>query len=99
MSLSESFNFAISKLLIPLSRIKISYSVRSISTSEEVSSRARLNLYPDLNFQNSSIHGQGFDDAGLIPSDSRHTFISSVNLSGAISEDTDQYFTISCSDF
>jgi hypothetical protein len=60
---------------------------------------ARLNLYPDLNFQNSSIHGQGFDDGGLIPSDSRHTFISSVNLSGAISEDTDQYFTISCSDF
>ena len=37
--------------------------------------------------------------AALIPSDSRHTFISSVNLSGAISEDTDQYFTISCSDF
>lgn len=59
----------------------------------------RLNIYPDLNLQNSSIHGQGFDDGGLIPSDSRHTFISSVNLSGAISEDTDQYFTISCSDF
>lgn len=60
---------------------------------------ARLNLYPDLNLQNSSIHGQGFDDGGLIPPDSRLTFISSVNLSGAISEDTDQYFTISCSDF
>lgn len=54
---------------------------------------ARLNLYPDLNLQNSSINGQGFDDGGRIPS------ISSVNLSGAIFEDADQYFTISCSDF
>lgn len=60
---------------------------------------ARLNLYPDLNFQNSYIHGQGFDDNGLIPSDSRHSFISTANLSGAISEDMGQYFTISCNDF
>lgn len=60
---------------------------------------ARLNLYPDLNFQNSYIHGQGFDDNGLIPSDSRHTFISSANQSGAIPEKIDQYFTISCNDF
>jgi hypothetical protein len=60
---------------------------------------APLNLYPDLNFQNSYIHGQGFDDDGLMPSDSKYTSISSANLSGVISEDTVQYFTISCNDF
>lgn len=60
---------------------------------------ARLSLYPDLNFQNSYIHGQGFDDNGLIPSDSRQTFISSANQSVTIPEKIDQFFTISCNDF
>ena len=61
---------------------------------------APLNLYPDLNFQNSYIHGQGFDDDdGFISSDSRNTSISSANLSGVISEDMIQHFTISCNDF
>jgi hypothetical protein len=60
---------------------------------------ARLSLYPDLSFQNPLIHGQGFDDSGIIPSDSRHTFISSANQSGIIPEKIDQYFTISCNDF
>jgi hypothetical protein len=58
------------------------------------------NLYPELNFQNPYIHGQGNDDDdGLIPSDSRNTSISSANLSGVVSEDIVQYFTISCNDF
>jgi len=60
---------------------------------------APLNLYPDLNFQNLYIHGQGNDDDGLMPSDSRNTSISAANLSGVISEDMVQYFTISCNDF
>jgi hypothetical protein len=64
---------------------------------------ALLNLYPDpdLNFQNPYIHGQGNDD-DLISSDSTNTntsSISSANLSGIISEDVAQHFTISCSDF
>jgi hypothetical protein len=62
-----------------------------------------LNLYPDLNFQNQYIHGQGNDDGnGLITSDSTKnntSSISSANLSGIISEDVAQHFTISCSDF
>lgn len=62
-----------------------------------------LNLYPDLNFQNPYIHGQGNDDNnGLITSDStknNNLSISSANLSGIISEDVAQHFTISCSDF
>ncbi len=63
-----------------------------------------LNLYPDLNFQNTYIHGQGNDDDnnGLITSGSttNNTLsISSANLSGIISEDMAQNFTISCNDF
>jgi hypothetical protein len=62
-----------------------------------------LNLYPDLNFQNPYIHGQGNDDDnGFITSDStknNNSSISSANLSGIISEDMVQHFTISCSDF
>jgi hypothetical protein len=62
-----------------------------------------LNLYPDLNFQNQYIHGQGNDDGnGLITSDSTKnntSSISSANLSGIISEYVAQHFTISCSDF
>ena len=62
---------------------------------------ALLNLYSDLNFQNSYIHGQGSDD-DLITSDSTNTntsSISSANLSGIMSEDMAQHFTISCNDF
>ena len=62
---------------------------------------ALLNLYPDLNFQNPYIHGQGNDD-GLDTSDSTNTntsSISSANLSGIMSEDMLQHFTISCNDF
>ena len=62
---------------------------------------ALLNLYSDLNFQNSYIHGQGSDD-DLITSDSTNTStssISSANLSGIMSEDMVQHFTISCNDF
>ena len=60
-----------------------------------------LNLYPDLNFQNPYLHGQGNDD-GLITSDSTNTntsSISSANLSGIMSEDMVQHFSISCNDF
>ena len=59
-----------------------------------------LNLYPDLNFQNPYIHGQGNDD--LITSVSTNTntsSVSSANLSGIMSEDMVQHFTISCNDF
>lgn len=62
---------------------------------------ALLNLYSDLNFQNPYIHGQGSDD-DLITSDSTNTStssISSANLSGIMSEDMVQHFTISCNDF
>jgi len=64
---------------------------------------ALLNLYPDpdLNFQNPYTHGQGNDD-DLISSDSTNTntsSISSANLSGIMSEDMIQHFTISCNDF
>ena len=61
---------------------------------------ALLNLYPDLNFQNPYIHGQGNDD--LITSVSTNTNTSSIssgNLSGIMSEDMAQHFTISCNDF
>jgi len=61
---------------------------------------ALLNLYPDLNFQNPYIHGQGNDD--LITSVSTNTntsSVSSANLSGIMSEDMVQHFTISCNDF
>jgi hypothetical protein len=62
---------------------------------------ALLNLYPDLNFQNPYIQGQGNDD-DLITSDSTNTntsSISSANLSEIMSEDIVQHFTISCTDF
>ena len=62
---------------------------------------APLNLYPDLNFQNPYIHGQGNND-DLITSDSKNTntsSISSANLTGIMSEDMVQHFTISCNDF
>jgi hypothetical protein len=62
---------------------------------------AQLNPYSDLNFRNSYIHGQGSDD-DLIISDSTNTStssISSANLSGIMSEDMVQHFTISCNDF
>ena len=62
---------------------------------------ALLNLYSDLNFQNPYIHGQGNDD-DLITSDNTNTntsSISSANLSGIMSEDMVQHFTISCNDF
>jgi hypothetical protein len=62
---------------------------------------ALLNLYPDLNFQNPYIHGQGNDD-DLITSDNTNTntsSISSANLSGIKSEEMVQHFTISCNDF
>jgi len=54
-----------------------------------------------LNFQNPYIHGQGNDD-DLITSDNTDTntsSISSANLSGIMSEDMVQHFTISCNDF
>lgn len=62
---------------------------------------APLNLYSDLNFQNPYIHGEGNDD-DLITSDNTNTntsSISSANLSGIMSEDMVQHFTISCNDF
>jgi hypothetical protein len=62
---------------------------------------ALLNLNADLNFQNPYIHGQANDD-DLITSDSTNTntsSISSANLSGVMSGDMGQYFTISCKDF
>lgn len=62
---------------------------------------ALLNLQPDLNFQNPYIHGQANDDE-LITSDSTNTNTSSIssgNLSGIMSEDMAQHFTISCTDF
>lgn len=62
---------------------------------------ALLNLYPDLNFQNPYIHGQGNDD-DLITSDNTNTNTSSIpsaNLSGIKSEEMVQHFTISCNDF
>ena len=62
---------------------------------------ALLNLHSDLNFQNSYIHGQGNDD-DLITSDSTDTNTSSIssgNLSGIMSKDMAQHFTISCNDF
>jgi hypothetical protein len=62
---------------------------------------ALLNLHPDLNFQNPYIHGQGNDD-DLITSNSTNTntsSISSANLSGIMSKDKAQHFTISCNDF
>ena len=84
MKYEEGLNQGTAIILIPILVILIS---------------TQIYLYPDLNFQNSYIHGQGFNDGSLPPSDSRHTFISSVNPSGVISEDMDQYFTISCNDF
>ena len=62
---------------------------------------ALLNLHPDLNFQNPYIHGQGNDD-DLITSASTNTNTSSIssgNLSGIMSQDMAQHFTISCNDF
>ena len=62
---------------------------------------ALLNLYLDSNFQNPYIHGQGNDD-DLIASNNTNTntsSISSANLSGIMSEDIAQHFTISCNDF
>ena len=63
---------------------------------------ALLNLYPDSNFQNPYIHGQGGNDDDLIASNSTNTntsSISSANRSGIMSEDMVQHFTISCNDF
>ena len=62
---------------------------------------ALLNLYPDLNFQNPYIHGQGNDD-DLIASNNTNTNTSSIpsaNRSRIMSEDLVQHFTISCNDF
>lgn len=61
---------------------------------------AVLNLYPDLNFQNPYIHGQGNDD-GLIASNNTNTNTSSISSANrsVISEDVVQHFTISCNDF
>jgi hypothetical protein len=62
---------------------------------------ALLNLYPDLNFQNPYIHGQGNDDDLITPNNTNinTSSISSANLSGIKSEEMIQHFTISCSDF
>jgi hypothetical protein len=59
-----------------------------------------LNLYDDLN-QNPYIYGQE-NDNNLITSDSTNnnsSSFSSANVSGIMSEDTVQHFTISCNDF
>jgi hypothetical protein len=59
-----------------------------------------LNLYDDLN-QNPYIYGQE-NDNNLITSDSttnKSSSFSSTNVSGIISEDMVQHFTISCNDF
>ena len=59
-----------------------------------------LNLYDDLN-QNPYIYGQE-NDNNLITSDSTNnnsSSFSSANVSGIISEDMVQHFTISCNDF
>jgi hypothetical protein len=59
-----------------------------------------LNLYDDLN-QNPYIYGQE-NDNNLITSDSvnnNSSSFSSANVSGIMSEDMVQHFTISCNDF
>jgi hypothetical protein len=59
-----------------------------------------LNLYDDLN-QNPYIYGQE-NDNNLITSDSTNnnsSSFSSANVSGIMSEDMVQHFTISCNDF
>jgi len=63
---------------------------------------ALLNQYPDLDFQDPYIHGQGGNGDDLIASNSTNTntsSISSANRSGIMSEDMVQHFTISCNDF
>jgi hypothetical protein len=59
-----------------------------------------LNLYDDLN-QNPYIYGQE-NDNNLITSDTTNnnsSSFSSANVSGIMSEDMVQHFTISCNDF
>jgi hypothetical protein len=59
-----------------------------------------LNLYEDLN-QNPYIYGQEKDN-NFITSDSTNnnsSSFSSANVSGIMSEDMVQHFTISCNDF
>jgi septin family protein len=60
---------------------------------------APLNLYPDLNIQNSPIYGQENDD-GLLTSGAtnNNSSDSSTNYSGIVTQDF-QSFTITCSDF
>jgi len=58
-----------------------------------------FNLYPDLNLLNPQIQGQKNDDFKTTDNANTLASNSSANISGVISEDTGNQFTISCSDF
>ena len=58
-----------------------------------------FNLYPDLNLLNPQIQGQKNDDFKTTHNANTLASNSSANISGVISEDTGNQFTISCSDF
>jgi hypothetical protein len=58
-----------------------------------------LNLYPDLNIQNSTIYGQGNNDGLLTSGATNNNSSDSItNYSGIVTQDF-QSFTITCSDF
>ena len=58
-----------------------------------------FNLNPSLNLQNPQIQGQENDDFKTPDNANTLASNSSANISGVISEDTGNQFTISCSDF
>jgi hypothetical protein len=58
-----------------------------------------FNLYPDLNLLNPQIQGQKNDDFKTTDSANTLASNSTANNSGIMSEDINNHFTISCSDF
>jgi hypothetical protein len=58
-----------------------------------------FNLYPDLNLLNPQIQGQKNDDFKTTDSANTLASNSTANISGIMSEDINNHFTISCSDF
>ena len=58
-----------------------------------------FNLYVGLNLQNPQIHGQENDDLESTNNINRSKSNSSANICGKMSEDLNNRFTISCSDF
>ncbi|SRR6266498_1661477 len=58
-----------------------------------------FNLNPSLNLQNPQIQGQENDDLKTTKNINTLASNSSANISGVISEDTGNQFTISCNDF